>query len=354
VSECELHLIIGCAHCYPVAEPATIRFLDGAARSGDGDRLRWTAVEVEYAKDVSLTNGDVAALTGRSRNAIRMYRLANGIVDKAYDRTIDQTAARSMARWTEAELETLNSTAHLSIEEVAKMIGRTASAVGKARYRAGIGGGASELAKAVYALTQPRVVLNPDVAVPYAAQKIISMPLLVELDWAISGTLGRDAASKVASAFERNILDSDALFEFMKITSSISSWCRLVGVTPTKVPVDDLDSWHGAFTGRSSDGYLSQLQEWERIILAKLDPVRTVEITDACPVCESSAWQDADGVWHPRPVVVQYRRSNPKGTAGGWCRVESCEAVWADLDAIRLLRAQIGSDPAVLLAFLHN
>ena len=115
----------------------------------------------------------------------------------------------------------------------------------------------------------------------------------------------------------------------------------------------DKTAWFEAFTGRP-DGFLVQLAEWERVILAKLDPVKTFEVVDACPVCESSAWLDAEGAWKPRPVVVQYRKSDPFGTAGGWCRVESCEAVWEDIDAIRLLGAQIGDDPAALLAFLRN
>ena len=214
----------------------------------------------------------------------------------------------------------------------------------------------NELLSAVESLTEPRRMLNMEVDPPFAPQTITQPALLVALESAIRGSLGSDAASKVASAFERNILDGEALFEFMKITSAIKSWCHMVKVAPTRVAVDDLRAWHAAFTGGPGTAafHVDVMREWERVILGKLDPLKTVEIMDACPVCESSAWQDADGVWHPRPVIVQYRRSNPLGTAGGWCRVESCEAIWEDIDAIRMLRAQIGSDPAALLAFLHK
>ena len=209
----------------------------------------------------------------------------------------------------------------------------------------------SDLLNAVNALTKSRVKLNTEVDPPFKPQEIEQPALLVQLEEAIRGSLGRDASSKVASAFERNILDSDALFEFMKITSAIRSWCRAERVTLTRVAVTDLLAWAGAVK-HPTRFHVEQLQEWERVILAKLDPTKTVEIVDACPVCESSAWQDDDGGWHPRPVVFQYRRSDPFGTAGAWCRVESCEAIWEDVTAIRMLSAQIGDDP--LLAFLHN
>lgn len=211
----------------------------------------------------------------------------------------------------------------------------------------------TDLIAAVDALTKSRVTLNTEVDPPFAPQEITQPALLVALESAIRGTLGNDASSKVSSAFERNILDSHALFEFMKITAAIRSWCRTVNIRPTRVAVDDLLLWQAKFDGRP-DFFVEELQEWERVILAKLDPVKTVEITEACPVCESSAWLDDADVWHSRPLVIQYRKSDPKGTAGGWCRVESCEAVWEDLDALRRLSAQIGSDPAVMLAFLRN
>lgn len=210
-----------------------------------------------------------------------------------------------------------------------------------------------DLSAAVAALTVTQTRLNMDVDPPYAPQEITQAPLLTLLEDAIRGTLGRDASSKVASAFERNILDGEALFEFMKISSAIGSWCRMVGVRPTKVAADDLKAWHAAVVSPALF-HVEQLQEWERIILGKLDPVKTVEITDPCPVCESSAWRDEEGTWSPRPVVFQYRRSDPFGTAGAWCRVEGCGAVWEDEMAVRMLSAQIGDDPVVLLAFLRN
>ena len=211
----------------------------------------------------------------------------------------------------------------------------------------------TELAEAVEALTKPRAQINPYTDVPFKPQAVMRPALLVSLEDAIRGTLGRDAASKVASAFERNILDAGALFDSMLITSAIRTWCGMVKVRPSKNVVDDLSSWQAAFTG-SPEFYIEKLAEWERTILALLDPTKTVELTEACPVCESSAWQDEAGGWWSRPLVIQYRKSDPEGTAGAWCRVESCEAVWEDLFALRKLSAQIGTDPAVMLAFLRS
>ena len=353
MSECELHLIIGCANCDPApATPSRVRFFDEIAKTGAARRDSWTSAEVEFAEDLTLSDVDVSTLTGRTAQAVHMYRLRWGLVEKSNEREVDESVERAMVRWTVGELATLKSTMDLPPEDVAGMLGRSVHAVQQARRRANREdrSGMLDFHKAVDSLTLPRV----ETIMQEGVIRVIELPpLLAQLEAAISGTLKNDAASRVASAFERNILDGEALFEFMKISSAIGSWCRMARIKPTKVAVDDLVEWSDVVE-RPTDFHVSEMQSWERTILGKLDPVKTVEITEPCPVCESSAWQDADGVWHPRPVVVQYRRSNPNDTVGGWCRVEECGAVWEDLAAIRVLRAQIGDDPTALLAFLHK
>jgi len=207
-----------------------------------------------------------------------------------------------------------------------------------------------DLTEAVEALVKPQrtKVIRDD----GTTTAIIHEPLLVQLDSAIRSSIGGTMAGGGLSS-ERNILDNDALYESMKITDAIGSWCRLAGVQPTRVPVDDLQAWFAAAPD-AGDFYTAQLTGWAKFIQAKMDPTKAIEVKGDCPECGSPVWVDTEGVDRPRPVLMTYHPDDTLGTVTASCRVESCLAVWSGEMAIRLLRAQIGDDPSALVAFLRN
>ena len=208
----------------------------------------------------------------------------------------------------------------------------------------------SDLISAVDALIRP--VPTKIVRDDGSTTRIVHDALLVQLEAAIRSSIGGTMSGGGLSS-ERNLLDNDALFESMKITSAIGSWCRLAGVQPTRVPVDDLLAWFEA-NPEAGDFYTQQLQDWARFITAKLDPTKALEVKGECPECGSSVWVDADGGEHPRPVLVTYHPEDVLNTATAVCRAAECLADWRGETAIRLLRAQVDKDPVAMLAFLQN
>jgi len=207
----------------------------------------------------------------------------------------------------------------------------------------------TDLLDAVDALTKPtrtKVIQGDVVTVVHHD------PLLVQLEAAIRSSIGGTISGGGLSS-ERNLLDNDALFESMKITDAIGSWCRLAGVKPTRVPADDLLAWFEA-NPDAGEFYTNQLVGWAKFIRAKMDPTKALEVKGECPECGSVVWVDVEGSEHPRPVLVTYQPENPLNTVQAVCRAAECLADWQGETAIRLLRAQVDKDPVAMLAFLRN
>lgn len=155
-------------------------------------------------------------------------------------------------------------------------------------------------------------------------------PLLVQLRDAIAGSIGIGGSGSLAN--ERNMLDGDALYRFSLISTTIADWARMVGTTATKNdPVATLKAWYIAYTAKpvqldSERFYLREMRSWAGQIRAKLDPPRSKDLPDSCPVCDASTWWK-DGEEYPRPLVVEFR-DGPEmiDNAKGLCR--ACEEVW--------------------------
>ena len=207
----------------------------------------------------------------------------------------------------------------------------------------------SDLLDAVDALTKPTrsKVIQGDVVTV-----VNHDPLLVQLEAAIRSDIGGTIAGGGLSS-ERNILDNDALYQAMQITSMIATWCIAAQVKPTRVPIDDLLAWFEVRPD-AGDFYTDQMVKWADFIRAKMDPTKALEVVGECPECSATVWVDGEGIEHPRPVIVSYLPDDPFGTVQGACRVESCLAIWQGENAIRLLRAQVDKDPVAMLAFLRN
>jgi hypothetical protein len=167
-------------------------------------------------------------------------------------------------------------------------------------------------------------------------------PLLIQLRDAIAGSIGIGGSGSLAN--ERNMLDGDALYRFSLISSTIGDWARMAGSTAAKNdPVATLQSWYVAYTAKpveldSERFYLRELRSWAGQIRAKLDPPRSKDLPDACPVCEASTWW-REGQEYPRPLVVEFR-DGPEmiNEAKGMCR--SCEQVWTARELSYALEAK--------------
>jgi hypothetical protein len=153
-------------------------------------------------------------------------------------------------------------------------------------------------------------------------------PLLTQLDEIIRSDIGL-TASGASLAHERNILDADALYRFIQISSQIRDWCRLVGVRPGGTPALALRQWFVAATPdeQATAWHVRKLGSWAAYIRAKLDPPRERELPDRCPDCGATEWW-RDGVRFLHPLVIKYRVGpGLVDQATAVCR--ACEKSWA-------------------------
>ena len=204
-----------------------------------------------------------------------------------------------------------------------------------------------ELAQAVDALTRPIIDHIPQVDDEgrwLRAHTVEHPPLLRQLEDAVRGSFGSDGGAGTPSlGSERNMLDSDALYEFLKITSQVSDWCRIRKVPTTRDPLANLVAWHEAWAPDDEAGdafYVRQLTKWAGIIEAKLNPKKRLEVTSPCPVCGADKWVDTEGVAYRFPILVEYRgEGSAVSDEQALCR--ACENVWSGQRELRQLRWDI-------------
>lgn len=177
-------------------------------------------------------------------------------------------------------------------------------------------------------------------------------PLLDQLESAISASMGNDGGSKAAAARERALIDGDALYRFVQISSEIHDWCRMrkLEFRRTDRLADLLRRWYTAtLSGEqiAEDFYIRRCASWKALIETKLDPPRRREVTEPCPVCEASTWTDEDGQKLPHPILVT-NRDEAHDTTAATCR--ACQASWRGITELRALRWEIDQKEAARLA----
>lgn len=201
-----------------------------------------------------------------------------------------------------------------------------------------------DLLDAVDALTRPVVIHLPQIDDDgkwLRAHTTELPPLLTQLQTAIAQSMsGKGGGGNPAT---RGVLDSDALFRFTKIATTVGDWCRIENVTPTRNPTVDLRRWYAARlanTDRDDRFYIRELHAWAGQIETKLDPPRRLEITAPCPECEAASYWE-NGESHPFPVVMEYQEHSTDilRTARAVCR--SCEHQWTGSSELRALRWEI-------------
>lgn len=170
-------------------------------------------------------------------------------------------------------------------------------------------------------------------------------PLLQQLEEAIASTIGAGAGRSMLERHALNVLDSDALYQFSVITSTIGDWCRTVHVRPTRNAVHDLRAWYVArLTTRPTDDdwHTDQLHSWAVTIRAKLNPWQKWEIKDPCPKCHESTWVDLDDqgneVELPRPILIEYPVDRDEILSAAKASCRRCGFEWRGSSALRSLR----------------
>ena len=175
-------------------------------------------------------------------------------------------------------------------------------------------------------------------------------PLLLQLEAAIASTIG--VGGRGGSSWDRNVLDSDALYQFSLIESQIRDWCRLAGVEASRHPVDNLRAWYVSRLARPGEHEAADvacadiLWKWAATIRAKMNPARTMELTAACPVCGADTWTDTDGVVYRHPIRIQYRDQDPDILAHANAICRACDQVWKGAAELRALRWDVDEHEA--------
>jgi hypothetical protein len=107
----------------------------------------------------------------------------------------------------------------------------------------------SELLDAVDNLTLPRnVKVQTDDGHTWASEDA----LLFQLEQAVSSSL-KSGSGSGGAAWERNVLDSAALYQAGIIRAAIGDWCRIAGVKGRRTPIDGLRAWYVARLSASPD-----------------------------------------------------------------------------------------------------
>lgn len=174
---------------------------------------------------------------------------------------------------------------------------------------------------------------------------IIRPSLLEQLGAAVSASTGSPGGAHDSSpASQRNMLDSDAMYQFGLMTSQIKDWGRLRGITGRITPGVMLRRWYDAHIlvdGHEDTFYTHKIWAWVRTIEAKMDPPKRLEITDACPTCGKDQWADHEGNVYKFPVIVQYRDDDASSLELAEAMCRACDNVWKGTQALRRLRWDI-------------
>ena len=174
-------------------------------------------------------------------------------------------------------------------------------------------------------------------------------PLLDQLRAAVwSEKRNRPGAGGIPS--ERNVIDSDALEQYEKISAQIARlYKETTSAAPFATPSENLRSWFVAFKMQIEMQKVSSQIAHEKLrkvaamvsaIETKLNPPTILEITAPCPRCGVAYGNDQDGVYR-RAIVIESRVAEQKSLDKSRARCVACGAVWVHGRGMRQLRWEI-------------
>lgn len=173
--------------------------------------------------------------------------------------------------------------------------------------------------------------------------------LLQQLADAVVPSAGNDGGSKSASARERNVLDSDALWELTRIETQIRDWMRhnLAAFNRNDLP-RSLRSWYVTYQAEATrslitdDYFVRELRRWERIITTKLDrTVKQIPTGYLCVLCGTQQWIDPDGERQPARLILSYRKDEDGRTSEERVTCQRCRTGWDSMAAIEELGEEL-------------
>lgn len=173
-------------------------------------------------------------------------------------------------------------------------------------------------------------------------------PLLQQLADAVVPSAGNDGGSKSASARERNVLDSDALWELTKIEVMLRDWLRHERHAFDRADLPaTLRRWYVSYirqvtAAELDDWHVRELRRWERVITAKLDcSVKQIPTGYLCVLCRDAQWVDQDGERQPARLILSYRRDDEGRTSEERVVCQRCRTAWDNWDAIKELGEEL-------------
>ncbi len=175
------------------------------------------------------------------------------------------------------------------------------------------------------ALCRPRVGFGPECGPePHTHTKWVQHePLLEQLNTAIRETLAARPGGGASLAHTRGMLDSDALYLFTRMSTTIADWARLAGAPHRGEPAAVLRGWYVAWAQREREeaaerSIIAALGRWAAQIRATLEPEETMLRKERCPNPDCTQGTDAltgNPTWFDRaareermfPLVITYR-----------------------------------------------
>lgn len=170
--------------------------------------------------------------------------------------------------------------------------------------------------------------------------------LLDQLEAAIRETMAARPGGGASLAHTRGMLDSDALFLFSRISSTISEWAFAVGAHHRGAPASVLRAWFVAW-GQSEHPEESErisvmlMRRWAERIRATLDPHDEQTIEEPCPDAECPQgrdeytgravwWNRQTGTAQTNPLVVMYRKDDGREMVDkARARCRACGTEWS-------------------------
>ena len=179
--------------------------------------------------------------------------------------------------------------------------------------------------------------------------------LLDQLDAAIRGTMAATGGNAASASSARNLLNAEALYQFIRIRSMIADWARRAEVPRTADAAQELRLWYIAWTAHPQPEstirfHTRKLEAAATMINDIIDPKDTRTVPGPCPEPECPQ-QERFGLWFyfdpktreqgNRPLVVEYRASDgPLMVMNARCRCRACGTVWESVRALQYEREQ--------------
>ena len=170
-------------------------------------------------------------------------------------------------------------------------------------------------------------------------------PLLDLMDAAVRGELNTVEGGGESLKFTRGMLDSDALFQLMRISSAIRDWAQASDAPRRHTLAGQLRAWYVAYTETEQPEAAIRfrvrvLDGWANLIREKIDPHDEYIQPDPCPNPECAQGVDEltgrptlfDQKTRERytdPLVITFRRSDgAEMVNNARARCRACGMTW--------------------------